>query len=119
LKDHAAIRARRVTGTPSNNTRPAVGGIEARNDSKQRRFAASRWSEDREKSLSATASVVGCSAFGRRAAAHARKSTRSATRSRAYSFDHGNNRRLTHLNRKSEINPMMPITMMPKIIWPY
>ena len=31
---------------------------------------------------------------------------------------HGNSRRLPHLNRKSEIRPITPMTMMPKMIWP-
>ena len=31
---------------------------------------------------------------------------------------HGNSRRFAALNRKSEISPITPITMMPKMIWP-
>ena len=37
---------------------------------------------------------------------------------RAHANAHGKSFWFPHLNPKSEINPMTPITMMPKMIWP-
>ena len=71
------------------------------------------------KSLSATARLVGSSArvgAPRRTPGKVRETFSIA--SSAHARLQGNSRRFPHLNRKSEINPITPITMMPKMICP-
>ena len=71
------------------------------------------------KSLSGTARLVGSSARVGGAAPHARKNARDVLdHELAHARLQGNSRRFAHLNRKSEISPIMPITMMPKMICP-
>ena len=71
------------------------------------------------KSLSATLSETGSSArVGSRRARAGNVRLTSSMRSLLTRRLHGNSERLAALNRKSETNPIRPMTMMPKMICP-
>ena len=71
------------------------------------------------KSLSRDREIGRLERLRRRAAAHAGKTRETPSIDElAHTRLQGNRRRLTALNRKSEIRPITPMTMMPKMICP-
>jgi hypothetical protein len=119
LEHHAAVGAGAGDG-------PAVEGhgaggrpVEAGDDAQQRGLAATRGAEDGDEIALAHRQVDGRQRLHRIAAAHAREGARDALDDdAAHIVLQGNSFWFTALNRKSEIRPMTPMTMMPKIIWP-
>src|SRR3954471_15520958 len=99
----------------------AAGGrpVEPGDQPQQCGLAATRWSQDGDEVIVGYFEARRLERARGGAAPHARKNARHVLdHERAHARLQGNSRRFAHLNRKSEINPMMPITMMPKMIWP-
>ena len=99
----------------------AAGGgpVEPGDQAQQRRLAAARRAEDGDEVVVGDREVRRLERARRRAATHARKDARDVLdHELAHARLQGNSRRFPHLNRKSEIKPITPITMMPKMIWP-
>ena len=93
--------------------------IEPGDQPQQRRLAATGRSQDGDEVVVGDGEVGRLQRARRRAAAHAGKNARDALDLElAHARLQGNRRRFPHLNRKSEISPITPITMMPKMIWP-
>ena len=120
LEHHAAIRPRprhRPTGQQHFARRRAV---ETGDDAQQGRFSASRRAEDGDEIIAGDFQIGGLKGQRRLPALHTRKSAADALDNefahqaslQAKSF------RFSDLNAKSEIRPIMPMTMMPKMICP-
>src|SRR5262249_12219179 len=119
LEHHAAVGAgcaHRVT-----IKQDLAGGrlIEAGDQAQEGRLAATGRPENRDEVVVGHRERRRLERTRRRSPAHRRKNARYALdRELAHARLQGNSLRFPHLNRKSEIRPITPITMMPKMICP-
>src|SRR5262249_37776487 len=99
----------------------AAGGrpIEPGDEPQQGRLPAAGRSEDGHEIVLRHLQRDRLECLCRGAAAEARKNARDGLNHElVHARLHGNTRRLPHLNRKSEMRPITPIAMMPKMICP-
>ena len=107
------------TGAPSSTMRPLLGRSSPATSRSKVDLPQPDGPEDGDEVVVGDGEVDRLERARRRAPAHARKGPRDVLdRELAHARLQGNSRRLPHLNRKSEIRPITPITMMPKMIWP-
>src|SRR5262249_4697045 len=119
LEHHAAIWPRPGDRPPVEHDPPGSRAIEPGHRTQQRRLPAARRPENGDEIVVAHVEVDRLERTRWSPAGETRKHARDALDGeRGHVTLHGNNHRFASLNRKSEISPMMPITMMPKIIWP-
>ena len=118
LEHHAAIGARAGDGLAVEQHAARGGAVEAGNDAQQRRLAAAGGAEDGDEIVVGDAERDRLQRAGRLGAAPGRgkRAGDALDCELAHRRLHGKSQRLAALNRKSEINPMMPMTMMPKMI---
>src|SRR4051794_28366007 len=119
LKHHAAIcaRARHLASVKHD----AAGGrpVEACDDAQQRGFSAAGGTENGDEVVVADVEQGRLQRVGRRiAVARGKGAGDLVDPQRRHASLHGNSQALKALNRKSEMRPIRPMTMMPKMIWP-
>ncbi|MHC2561173.1 hypothetical protein ACVIVD_003167 [Bradyrhizobium liaoningense] len=119
LEHHAAIGARPRHLAPVERDASAGRAVEAGDDAQQRGLAATGGTEDGDEVVVADDEVGRFQRPGRCVAVARGEGARDLfdLQGRHASFQ-GNSQALNALNRKSEISPISPITMMPKMIWP-
>src|SRR6185369_1475123 len=119
LKHHPAIRAGSRDFLPVQDDVAAGRPIEPGDDPQQRGFSAAGWAEDGDEVVVADAES-GWLQRPRRCAALARRKNAGdlIDPQLGHANLHGNSQALKALNRKSDTNPIRPMTMMPKMIWP-
>src|SRR5215211_6031289 len=119
LKHHAAIGPRPGDRPPIEHDPPGGRAVEPGHQPQQRRLSAARRPKNGDEIVVADVEVNRLERPRRSPASDAREDARDALDDeRGHVMLHANSHRFASLNRKSEISPMMPITMMPKIIWP-
>ena len=119
LEHHAAVRARARDLAPVQNDAPGGRPVEPGDDAQQRGFPAARGTEDRDEVVVADLEIGRFERLGRRMAVARREGSRNLIDPElGHASFHGNSQALNALNRKSEMRPMSPMTMMPKMIWP-
>ena len=119
LKHHTPVGAGAVDGLAVELHLAAGGKVQARHNAQQGRLAATRRAEDGDEVVLAHFEINGQQGLGLLPLGPG-KGARDAANGQL--IDHralqSKRRRLTALKAKSEISPMMPMTMMPKMIWP-
>src|SRR5262245_1206192 len=119
LEHHAAVGAGLAHGHAVQCD--AAGGrlVEPGDEAQQRRLAAARRPENGDEVVVGNLEADRLERARGLPAAHAGKDARDAVdHELAHARLQGNSRRFPHLNRKSEISPITPMTMMPKMICP-
>ncbi|MHC2437066.1 hypothetical protein ACVMB0_004441 [Bradyrhizobium sp. USDA 4451] len=108
-----------VTSRPSSVTPPAGRPVEAGDDPQQGGFSAAGGAEDGDEVVVADVERGRLERARRRVAGAGGKGSRDLIDPKqGHASFHGNSQALNALNRKSEISPISPITMMPKMICP-
>ncbi len=119
LKHHATIGAWAGDFAPVECDPSAGRPIEAGDDPEQRRLAATGRAEDGDEVVVADVERGRLQRPGRRVAGAGGEGARDLIDPKqGHASFHGNSQALNALNRKSEIRPISPMTMMPKMIWP-
>ena len=119
LENHSALRPGNGDRHAAQNDLPGAGPIKAGDKPQQGGFAAARGADDRHEVVVCEGEIGRLERPRWRSPAHAWESARDAPDHQlAQARLQGNSRRFAHLNRKSEMSPMMPMTMMPKMICP-
>src|SRR5690606_9255654 len=119
LENHAPVGARAGDAAPVEPHLARAGPVEPRDDAQERGLAAAGRAENGDEVIGRDREVRRRQRRHRRPAAHPREGARDVVDDElAHASLHGKSQRLAALNRKSEMRPMRPMTMMPKMIWP-
>src|SRR5262249_6482275 len=119
LEHHAAIGARTRHLAPVEHDTAAGRPVEAGDDAQQRGFRAARGAGDGDEVVVADVEIGRLQRPRRRVAVARGEGARDLLDlQRGHASLHGNSQALKALNRKSEMRPIRPMTMMPKMIWP-
>ena len=108
-----------VTSLPVEHDAPAGRPVEPGDDPQQRGLSAARRAEDGDEVVVADAEIGRLQRPRRRIAlARGEGAGDLIDLQLGHANLHGNSQALKALNRKSEMRPISPMTMMPKMIWP-
>src|SRR5690606_26460383 len=119
LEDHAAVGTGALDRAPVEQHLALGRIVQPRHDAQERGLSTARWPEDGDEVVLFHIEIDGQKRLGRLALLAGEDPRDTLDRQLVHQMLlHAKRRRLAALNAKSEIRPMMPMMMMPKMICP-